>query len=527
MLGRRHILGAAAAGLALPAAVRAAPASTLRFTPSVDLAFTDPIYATAYVTRNHALMVYDTLYGVNNRLEASPQMVEGHRIEQDGLRWEMKLRNGLTWHDGERVLARDCVASIRRWATRDAMGDALMQASDEISAADDRTIVLRLKRPCPWIPYALGKVATSVCAMMPERLVTDVSGFKPVTEVVGSGPFRFLQDERVPGAHNAYGRFERYMPRQDGVADWTSGPKIVHYDRVIWTTMPDAGTGVAALQAGEQDWIDTAPHDLLPVLKRHSGVRVMVVEPLGFTCLMQVNHLHRPFNSQAIRRALMGGIDQKASMQAVVGDNPEYMSTPLGFFTPGSPMANDAGMGRLSDKPDMTKVKRALAEAGYAGEKVVFLVPADSAAIKALCDVAADMMQQIGINLEYAATDFGSVVARRNNRKTVAEGGWSALAGNWHGMDWLNPASHNAIRGNPEKGFFGWPTSERREALRAEWMVTHDQAEQKRICRDLQQACFDEVAYFPLGQYLQPSAMRASLQGVMTGTPVFWNVRPA
>ncbi len=76
--------------------------------------------------------------------------------------------------------------------------------------------------------------------MMPERLANQ-DPFKPLTEVVGSGPFRFVADERVQGARNVYARFDRYQPRQDGKPDWTAGPKIVHYDRVVWTTMPDAG----------------------------------------------------------------------------------------------------------------------------------------------------------------------------------------------------------------------------------------------------------------------------------------------
>ncbi|MBV8650685.1 MAG: ABC transporter substrate-binding protein, partial [Alphaproteobacteria bacterium] len=243
MFNRRLLLKATAAlavsgAVAQPRIVRAASATTLRFIPSIDLAFVDPIYAnSAQVSRNHGFMVFDTLYGMNTKLEVSPQMVEGHTVENDGLLWNLTLREGLLWHDGETVLARDCVASIRRWARKDAFGDALLQATDELSAADDRTIRFRLKRPFPYLPYALGKAAVPACFMMPERLAST-DPLKPLAEVVGSGPFRFKADERVPGARNVYERFEGYKPREDGVTDWTSGPKIVHYDRVVWTTMP-------------------------------------------------------------------------------------------------------------------------------------------------------------------------------------------------------------------------------------------------------------------------------------------------
>ena len=132
---RRTLLRAAVAlpALALPGVTRAAAGTTLRFVPVIDLAFVDPIYSSAQVSRNHGFMVFDTLYGMNSRLEITPQMVEGHTTGADGKLWELRLRDGLLWHDGARVLARDCAASIRRWAKRDAFGDALMKATDELS----------------------------------------------------------------------------------------------------------------------------------------------------------------------------------------------------------------------------------------------------------------------------------------------------------------------------------------------------------------------------------------------------------
>ena len=175
MLGRRAVLAGAGA-LALPAVARAAAATTLRFVPVIDLAFTDPIFAaSAQVTRTHGLMVFDMLYGLNTRLEPSPQMLEGHRIEDDGKSWDLVLRDGLLWHDGVPVLARDCVASIRRWAKRDAFGDALMDATDELSAADDRTIRFRLKRPFPWLPYTNGYYSSTRTFEGPVFIVSSIS----------------------------------------------------------------------------------------------------------------------------------------------------------------------------------------------------------------------------------------------------------------------------------------------------------------------------------------------------------------
>jgi peptide/nickel transport system substrate-binding protein len=526
LVSRRSLLRAAAAASAfsLPGVLRAEAQTTLRFVPVIDLTFLDPVFSTAQVSRNHGFMVYDTLYGTNSALEVSPQMVSGHVVSNDDRQWDLTLREGLEWHDGERVLARDCAASIRRWAARDGFGAELMAATDELSAPDDRTIRFLLKYPFPLLTAALGKAAVQAAFMMPERLATQ-DALKPLTEVVGSGPFRFLADERVQGARNVYARFDRYQPRQDGKPDWTAGPKIVHYDRVLWTTMPDASTGVAALQKGEQDWQETAPHDLLPVLKRAKGVSTRILDPRGYTCMLRLNHLQPPFDNPAIRRALLGAINQSDFMTAVAGDDPAFQFSPIGFFAPGTPMASDVGLEVLRGPRDMAKVKADLKAAGYNGEKVVLLVPTNSLAQKPLGDVAADMLQQAGMNVEYAGADFGVVLQRQLKKEPTSEGGWSAAVGNWQGIDWLNPAANTNLRGDGKAA--GWYKSERMGTLRKQWLASADLKEQQRICRDIQALSFEEIPYLPIGQYKQPTAYRSGITGILDGTAVFWNVRPA
>jgi peptide/nickel transport system substrate-binding protein len=452
-LSRRTLLAAAASAPLASGLVRAETETTLRFIPVIDLAFIDPIYAGAQVSRNHGFMVYDTLYGINSALEISPQMVAGHVIAADGKQWDLTLRDGLLWHDGERVLARDCVASIGRWSKRDAFGAALARATDELSAPDDRTIRFRLKRPFPLLPMALGKAAILGAFMMPERLAQQ-DPFKPLSEVVGSGPFRFVANERVPGARNVYERFDRYQPRTDGASDWTAGPKIVHYDRVVWTTMPDAATGASALQTGEQDWQETTPHDLVPMLRKASGVALRVLDPRGYTCLMRLNHLQPPFDNPAIRRAVLGAVDQSAFMTAVAGDDPAFQLTPAGVFAPATPMAVPPPATLFRSPRDMEKVRDAVKAAGYNGEKVVVLVPTNSTAQKPLGDVAADMFHQAGLNVDYAGMDFGSILQRQQKKDPPAQGGWSAGAGNWQGIDCLNPAGHPLLPGDASTAVF-------------------------------------------------------------------------
>lgn len=526
---RRTVLkatGAALATLAAPPKLRAAAQTTLRFIPQIDLVYLDPVYTTPYVTRNHGYLVFDTLYGMDNKFQIQPQMVEGHRVENDGRQWDLTLRPGLLWHDGEKVLARDCVASIQRWAKRDPFGATLMAATDELSAPDDRTIRFRLKHPFPLLPAALGKTPSLMCAMMPERLA-KTDAFQQIPEVIGSGPFRFKADERIPGARNVYEKFAGYKPRESGSPDGTTGPKIVHYDRVVWNTMPDVGTATAALQSGEQDWMEYAYHDMLPLLRGARGVQVKVLEPTGMVTMLRVNHLQPPFNNPEIRRILLRAIDQTSYMQALTGGDPALYHVPLGFFCPGTPMASEVGLDVFKPPHDYEKVKHELVAAGYKGEKVVLMVPADSASLKSQGDVAADMLKRVGINVDYMALDWGTMLTRRNRKDSAEQGGWNAFVTSWAGTDWLNPAGHIALRGNGEAGYAGWSTSQRTEELRDAWFKAPDEAAQKAICEEIQKQSLVDVPFYPLGQYIQPTAFRNNITGILDGIPVFWNVRPA
>ena len=274
---RRTFLAASAVTLALPSVGRSESKRVLKFIPQSDLAVLDPVWTTAYVTRNHGYMVYDTLYGQTGQkdnFKATPQMLAGHIVESDGKVWKLTLRDGLLFHNGEKVLARDCVASIRRWGARDAFGQALMARTDELSAPDDKTIVFRLKQPFALLPDALCHGASPMCAMMPQH-IAETDPFKAFTEVVGSGPFRFKVDERVQGSLFVYERFEKYRPREDGEPSFTSGPKVVHFDRVEWHVQPDVATKAAALQTGEMDWWENPTADLLPLLRQNNIATVV------------------------------------------------------------------------------------------------------------------------------------------------------------------------------------------------------------------------------------------------------------
>jgi peptide/nickel transport system substrate-binding protein len=493
---RRRSLLAGAAALAAPRLADAQAQRPLRFVPHANLSVVDPVASTAYITRNHGFLVWDTLYALDDAYRPQPQMVAGETVEDEGRRWTFTLREGLRFHDGEPVRAADCLASLARWGRRDAMGSRLASLTDEARALDDRRFEIRLKRSFAHLRDALAKPGSLAPFIMPARIAAR-DAFQPfgAAEVIGSGPFRFRADEWVAGARVAYERFADYVPREGGEVSFLAGPKRVSVPRVEWTIIPDPATAAAALRTGEVDWWERATPDLLPLLRREAALAVEVPDPLGFISTLRMNHLQPPFDNPALRRAVLPAVNQADYMQAVMGADRSLWRTEVGIFTPGTPLATGAGMDALAF--DLDRARRLVAESGYRGERVVVLAATDVPAVAALSAVGADMLRRIGLAVEEQAMDWGSVVRRLGSQEPVGSGGWSAYFSNWAGLDHINPAGHLVLRGQGRAGFIGWPESPRLEALREAWFDAPDLAAQQAIAAEMQVQAFADVPYVP------------------------------
>ena len=525
-MNRRHLLAAVAAA-ALPRVATAQTASrVLKFIPEGNLQNPDPIWSTTTVARNFGYMVWDTLYGWDGTMTPRPQMLEGHEVADDGLTWRMRLRDGLKWHDGSPVTAADCVASIRRWMKRDGFGQRIDDDVNELRATGDRGFEFRLKKPFPLLAHGLGKPTANVCFIMPGH-VAQTDPFKQIDDYTGSGPFRFLRDEWSPGASAAFARFEGYVPRQEP-PDFVAGGKAVNFDRIEWTVIPDAATSGAAMQAGEQDWWQSPTADLLPSLRQARGVVVERLDDFGTVGMMRFNMLHPPFENVKLRRDVLPAINQSDFMAAAMGSETDLYRIPVGVFTPSSPLANDAGMQVLTGPRDLELARRLVKESGYAGERIVFLAPTDYPVLNAYCQVGADVLKKIGLNVDFQGMDWGTMITHRNNRETVDKGGWSAFCTSWEGLNLVDPGAHYPIAGTGLKGWFGWYESAKMEALRTAWFEAPDLAAQKRVAEQIQLLTWDEVPFIPVGQTFQPIVRRTTISGIVKSPfPLFWNVRKA
>jgi peptide/nickel transport system substrate-binding protein len=521
MIRRRSVLtgaGAAAVSLARPALAQGA--SVLRYVPQANLANPDPIWTTATVAALHGYMVWDTLFGIDDGLVGRPQMLAGSDTSADGLTWKMTLRDGLLWHDGEPVLSKDCIASIQRWGKRDGFGQRLLGQTAEMKVVDDKNFEIRLTRPFPVMAYALG---ANGCFIMPER-IAKTDAFTQISEYVGSGPFRFLRDEWVSGASAAYAKNDRYIPRQEPPSNWAGG-KVVNFDRVEWKIMPDPATAAAALQRGEVDWWENPLFDLLPMLKTAPGVKLEVLNPLGALGVVAVNHTQPPFDNPKLLQAMLPAINQHDYLDAVLGEQ-QTLGRTAGFFIPGSPLASNVDIDKITGKRDIALARKLVADSGYKGEPIVLMSPSDQPQLIAMAQVTDAFYKSIGLNSQFTSMDWGTLVTRRASHEASSKGGWNSFCTTWGGLSVSNPGSHFPLRGNGNGGWFGWPVDDKMEALREKWFDATSLAEQQAVCGEMQRLAFQDLPFFPTGQWFTPTGYRDDLAGfVKAGVMLFWGVK--
>jgi peptide/nickel transport system substrate-binding protein len=334
---------------------------------------------------------------------------------------------------------------------------------------------------------------------------------------------KFLKSDWVPGAKAIFEKFADYKPRTEK-ADWLAGGKNILVDRIEWVIIPDAATAAAALQSGEVDWWETPLADLVPTLRSHKDINVDIGDPLGNIGAFRMNHLFPPFNNPKVRQAVLTALNQEDYMRAVVGDDDKLWKALPGFFTPGTPLYTEQG-GDMLKKRNVAEAKKLLAESGYKGEPVVCVVAQDMAPTKSMGDVTAELLKSIGMTVDFVATDWGTVGARRASKASPSQGGWSMLHSWQAGADTINPLAYVGLRANGEKAWFGWPDIPAIEEQITAWFAASDAAAEKVAMSKLNKAAIDNVVFAPTGFFLTNQAWRKSLSGVVPGPlPFFWNV---
>ena len=505
----------------LLAAMPAAAETTLGVVMHSDLKIIDPIWTTAYIVRNHGYMVYDTLYAMDAKGEIKPQMVDKTDVSGDKLTYTITLRDGLAWHDGKPVTSEDCVASIKRWAAKDSMGQKMMGFVKDLQVVNAKTFRIHLKEPTGLVLSALGKPSSNVPFMMPKR-VADTDPNTQLSDTTGSGPFIFKKDEWKPGDKAVYVKNTHYKPRSEPPSGFAGG-KVVKVDRVEWRAIADQQTAVNALLAGEIDYIEAPQHDLLPVVKKDPNVKLVDINPLGNQYTFRYNVLHKPFDNAKVRQAVLYAFNQEDFLKAAIGD-PAYYKPCRSFYPCGSPLETTKGMEGLLES-NFAKSQALLKEAGYDGTPIVLMHSTDLAVLTNLAPVAKSLLEKGGFKVDMVSMDWQTLVARRAKKDPPSAGGWHAFLTAWVSADILNPVMMGFMNAGCDKAMFGWPCDKEIESLRDQFAHETNPAKMKAIAEAVQVRETQYPTHVPLGQFLVPAAVRKNTDGyVQAPAPVFWNV---
>jgi peptide/nickel transport system substrate-binding protein len=496
----------------------------LRVVPHSNLAILDPIWTTAYMSRNHGYMIYDTLFGTDEKAQVKPQMVEEWTASADKRLWTFKLRKGLEFHDGKPVTGEDVVASIARWGKRDAMGSALMTFVDRMDTPAPDTFRIFLREPCGFLLEALGKPSSNVLFIMPKR-IADTDAFKQIEEHIGSGPYVFKREEFKPGDKSVYVKNAKYVPRKE-TPSGSAGGKHVYVDRVEWNlALRDAQAQVNALQKGEVDILEALAFDHYETVKKDTTLQIPNTAPAGLQYMARFNHLHKPFDNAKVRQAVLAAFSQQPFLQAQVGVKELYRTCPS-MFTCGTPYGSPFGS-EIQSKSNMKKAQELVKASGYDGTPIVIMKPTDLASIQKLPDVAAQLLRQAGFKVDLQAMDWQTLVGRRAKKDPIDKGGWHMFLTAWQAHDIWNPIANAALDARGEKsGWFGWGKDDKLVELRNEFMRETDDAKKKKLADAIQARAFEVGTHVPLGEYVQPVAARKNITGFfVTNGNLYWNLK--
>ena len=497
----------------------AAAEKVLHAVVHADLKILDTSWNTTYITNRYGYVVYDTLFALDSKFTPQPQMVESWTVSDDRLSWTFKLRPGLAFHDGQAVTAADCVASLKRWMTRDVMGQQLAQSLATLEVVDPASFRLALKEPFALVLETLAK-PTSAPFMMPERIAITPST-EQITTSIGSGPFIMQRDKWRPGDKVVFTRNPNYVPRKEP-PDYLSGGKVVKLDRLEWLYIPDANTALSAMMTGEVDYFEMPPLDFISIMKETPDIKVVEIDKLGGMALIRPNSSQPPFNDYKARQALVHMVNQSQYMQAAVG-NPELFLPYCGaFFLCNSANETDAGAVR---KPDLARAKALLKEAGYNGEKIVVLQPTDRPQYAALTTVLISELRSIGVNVDVQAADWSTISIRRAKKDPIDKGGWNLVITSQIGPDVTTPVTDVWFNSTCERANIGWPCDPTLQALVSRWTREPDAAKRRALIPEIQERAYVSVPFVPIGQFFQPIAVRKNITGVVAaGLPVYWGI---
>ncbi len=468
--------------------------------PSLDIQATTALAVAA--TMHH---VYEGLFVINSKLRPVPMLAERYALSADRLTYTITLRRGVPFHHGREMNADDVVASLTRWGRLGVRARGVFATVASVTAADPHTVVIKLKEPNALLITELAWWAQP--AVIYPKEVIDEAGNAPLRRFIGTGPFRFV--EYVPDRFIRLERFDRYAARNED-ADGMAGRRTAYLDGIVFTTVPDAAVRIAQIQRNEADFAESLAPDDYDRLRRDANV-VPVRAPLPSTLVYLLNKRSGVMVNPKVRQAVLAAIDPTAILQATYGHAKFFRADP-GLMPREHYMWTDAGREAYNQK-NLELARRLLAEAGYRGEPVRWLVTSEYFWSSNSSQVTKPILERAGFSIDLQVMDWPTTVTRRSRFE-----GWDVTVAHTTAV----PDPTLLLPLSPS--YPGWYESRDMAALLTLLRRHADPKTRMDLWRRAQTLYYKEVPSVKVGDGFLMYAHRPELKGY-SGTPTFffWN----
>lgn len=467
----------------------------------------DPSATTVGITGNIGTAIFETPFAFDASWRPQPMLVESHAVSPDGRTHTFRFRRGVLFHNGKEMTAEDVVASLTRWGKVGSRGAVVFRHVEAVTAQERYTVVMQLREPfAPLLAFLA--LPSSAAAIMPKE-IAEATPAGPVTQFVGTGPYRFV--EWLPNRHVKLARWDRYAARSEAPSGY-AGRREALADEVIYYPVGNVATRIAGVQSGDYDLADDIQQDLYAQLKNDPRVVPVVHQP-GTWLVFFFNKKAGIMANPKLRQAVMAALSMPPILQVTFG-NPDLFALTPSIYPKGTPWYSEAGAAWYN-LGSAERARQLAAEAGYKGEPIRWLTTQQYPWMYKSSTVAADQLRKAGFNVDQQVYEWAGVVERRAK---PAE--WEMFT-TGHGFV-PDPALIDVF----SPTYPGWWESPAKTELFQEFNRTVDVRARQQLWHKLQELVFTEGGWAKVGDFYFVRLRSRTLEGY---TPVgigmiVWNL---
>ncbi len=463
----------------------------------------DPMSSTADLVGIVTQHIFETLYTFDKSWKVTPLLAESlPEISDDGKTYTIKLRSGITFHDGSDMTSEDVVASLERWTQIASRGKQASSFIGSIEAADDTTVVITLNEPYAPLTSLLA-FNNSAAIIIPSEKQAD-----PMTEYVGTGPY--LLKERKADQYIQLARFDDYKSRE-GESDGYGGARHQYLDEIRFVPVPDPNTRVEAAISGQYDYVDSIAVESFDKLKASTASQPMLLEPFGYPVFV-FNTKEGVSSKLEIRKAINQALNMEDMLAAAFG-SPDFYALDGAFYPPAYVWHTQLGVEGNYNQADPEGAAEAAEAAGYDGTPIRILTSRQYEFHYKMAQVAAEYLKLAGFKVDMQVVDWATLTQRR------------ADPGLWDIYITHSPfLPEPALIGSLSTSSPGWWDTPARKAAVDPFTAESDPDKRIELWANVQKVIYDELPLIKIGDFNAVAAKSTKLEGVDPAPwPYFWN----